>query len=273
MIIKRIVTLILLTVSFAINAQEDLVAREYFNTGEFEKALISYKKLYSNNSRNSNYLIQIIKIEQQLELYKDVETRLIEAIKEKSDPRLLVHLGYNYQLQNDTINANSYYKQAIATLDINTNNAYRVGPTFQKLSLLDQAITTYNKATQLKPTLNFNMQLSRIYGEQGDVEKMFTSYINLMQDSYAYQNTIKRNVSEFISEDGTNENNQFLRKILLKKSQQSQDLIWNEMLSWLFIQQKDYNKAFVQEKAIYKRELESLNRLVELGLIAQKQKE
>ena len=41
------------------------------------------------------------------------------------------------------------------------------------------------------------------------------------------------------------------------------------MLSWLFIQQKEYNKAFAQEKAIYKRQLESLDRIIELGLIAE----
>ncbi|MGB6267807.1 MAG: hypothetical protein WBF67_02250, partial [Olleya sp.] len=259
--------------SCAVHAQEDLVAREYFNNGEFEKALSSYKKLYSKNTRNTNYLIKIIKIEQQLELFKDAEVRLLEAIHKSAAPDLFVELGYNYQLQKDTINANSYYNQAIATLDDNANNAYRVGRTFENLSLLDQAITTYNKAMELKPTLNFNMQLARIYGEQGEVEKMFSSYIDFAEANPNYLDSIKRNVSEFISEDGTNESNIFLRKILLKKIQQSPNLMWNEMLSWLFIQQKEYNKAFAQEKAIYKRELESLDRITELGLIAENQKQ
>ena len=40
------------------------------------------------------------------------------------------------------------------------------------------------------------------------------------------------------------------------------------MLSWLFIQQKDYKKAFTQEKAIYKRQMESLDRVEELANIA-----
>ena len=273
MMIKRLLPLLLFTFSFALNAQEDLVAREYFSDGEFEKALISYKKLYIKKPGNSNYLLQIIKIEQQLERYKDAETRLLETLQKKETPDLLIELGYNYQLQNDTINAKNYYNQAIATLNENTSNAYRVGRTFETLSLLNQAITTYNKAMALKPTLNFNMQLAKIYGEQGEVEKMFVSYIDFVEDNSNYLNTIKRNVSEFISEDDSNENNIFLRKILLKKTQQSQDLMWNEMLSWLFIQQKDYNKAFIQEKAIYKRQLKSLRRMIELALIAENQKQ
>ncbi len=270
---KRFLILILFICSCTLYAQEDLVANEYFKSGQFEKALSSYKKLYSKNTRNSNYLIKIVKIEQQLELFNDAETRLLEAIQKKAVPNLLVELGYNYQLQNDTINANSYYKQAIATLDLNANNAYRVGRAFQDLSLLKQAITTYNKAMQLKPILNFNMQLARIYGEQGEVQKMFNSYINFAEANPNYLDSIKRYVSEFISEDSTNESNIFLRKILLKKIQQSPNLMWNEMLSWLFIQQKEYHKAFAQEKAIYKRQLESLDRIIELGLIAENQKQ
>ncbi len=273
MILKRYPLIILLLFSVILNAQEDLVAREYFINGEFEKALTSYKKLYNKNTNNTNYLLQLVKIEQQLELYKDAETRLLEVINTNNYPELLVELGYNYNLQNDSISANKYYNKAIATLDDNTNNAYRVGRTFENLSLLNQAITTYKKAMTLNPSLEFNMQLARIYGTQGEVEKMFESYIDLIETSDSYLNTIKRSISEFITDDASNENNIFLKKILLKKIQQTQDLKWNELLSWLFIQQKDYNKAFAQEKAIYKRQMQSLNRLVELGLIAENQKQ
>ena len=55
---------------------------------------------------------------------------------------------------------------------------------------------------------------------------------------------------------------------MLKKLQQEPNLIWNDLLSWLFIQQKEYKKAFLQEKAIYNRELLSLDRIEELALIA-----
>ena len=55
---------------------------------------------------------------------------------------------------------------------------------------------------------------------------------------------------------------------MLKKLQQEPNVIWNDLLSWLFIQQKEYKKAFLQEKAIYNRELLSLDRIEELALIA-----
>ncbi len=248
-------------------AQDDIVAREYFKNGEFEKALISYKSLAKKNKNNSSYVIQLIKTHQQLEQYAEAQTLIEDQLAKRAYGPYIIELGYNYALQKDTVNAKLNYDKAIQKIETNANYAYGVGRRFESLSLLDEAITTYKKAMELKPELNFNMQLARIYGEQGNIEKMFNSYINFSEVNESYINNIKREFSTFISENGTNENNVILRKILLKKIQTNPSLIWNEMLSWLFIQQKDYKKAFIQEKAIYKRELASLDRVEELALI------
>ncbi|MEM1003166.1 MAG: tetratricopeptide repeat protein, partial [Bacteroidota bacterium] len=61
---------------------------------------------------------------------------------------------------------------------------------------------------------------------------------------------------------------QILRKLLLKKIQEQPDLQWYELLSWLYVQEHQYGKSFVQEKAIYKRYPESLDRLFELASFA-----
>src|SRR5690606_17667126 len=238
-----------------------------------EKALLSYKKLYSKSPNNNTYLRQLVKSLQQLEKYPEAETLLLEQISRVNYPPLLIELGYNYQLQNDIIHAETYYESALKTIDQNPNFVFVIGKAFEDRSLLDQAITAYEKAMLLKPDLNFNVQLARIYGDQGNVEKMFESYLNFVELNDSYINTIKRAFSEFISENSDNKNNTMLKRILLKKIQTDQNLLWNEMLSWLFVQQKDYNKAFTQEKAIFFRQPESLDRIEELALIASADKE
>ncbi|WP_055436018.1 tetratricopeptide repeat protein [Lacinutrix algicola] len=260
---------------FCFNAfsQDDIVANEYFKKGEFEKALISYQKLYSKNKRKKIYLDQLVKTHQELEQYKEAESLILNYLAMVNFPPALVQLGYNYKLQNDTINANVSYDKALKELDARPNYAGMIGRAFESYSLLEQAIQTYERAMVAKPELNFNMQLARIYGEQGDIEKMFNSYINFSEINDVYINIIKREFSSFISENKENENNTILRKIILKKIQTDPDLKWNDMLSWLFIQQKDYKKAFTQEKAIYKREMESLYRVEELANIAYTQKQ
>jgi tetratricopeptide (TPR) repeat protein len=60
---------------------------------------------------------------------------------------------------------------------------------------------------------------------------------------------------------------------LLIKVQKNQDLFWNQMLSWFFVQQKEYGKAFIQEKAIYKREPDSFSNIVNLAELAIEEEE
>ena len=43
-----------------------MLAKDYFQKGEYEKALIEYENLYAKSSSNINYINQIISTHQQL---------------------------------------------------------------------------------------------------------------------------------------------------------------------------------------------------------------
>ena len=254
-------------------SQDDSNAKEYYKNGDFEKALHEYKELYAQSSSNINYITQIISTHQQLEQYDEAELFLVELMERINYPAFIVELGYNYQLKNDLENANSCYSKALASIDLNPNNVFSVARGFQGHSLLNDAIIAYEKAMILKPDYNFNLQLAQLYGEQGDIEKMFTSYVDFAESNPISLGNIKRAINDFISENSENENNVIFRRIILKKLQQEPNLLWNDLLSWLFIQQKDFKKAFAQERAIFNRQPESLLRIEELGAIASNENE
>ena len=133
------------------------------------------------------------------------------------------------------------------------NYGRSVGQAFEKYSLIEEAIATYTVAMEVFPDSDFSYQLAKLYGEQGNLEKMFDSYLTLIKKNRSYLGVAKQNFSQYISENSTEEGNVLLRKSLLRKLQKQPDVLYNELLSWLFVQQKDYKKAFLQEKAIYKR--------------------
>ena len=265
---RYILIILFLIVANAYAQNADIFAKDYFENGEYEKALIEYQKLFEQSPNNINYITQIVSSYQQLEQYDEAEKFLLKLIEKVNYADFFVELGYNFQLKNDLTMANNYYAKALSSLDINVNNVFNVSRSFQTHSLLNEALATYEKAMILKPDFNFKLQMAQIYGEQGDVEKMFVSYIDFVQNNPVVINNIKRAINDFISEDATSENNILLKKILLKKMQQEPNILWNNMLSWLFIQQRDFDKAFIQEKAIFNREPESLDRIVELANIA-----
>ena len=241
-------------------------ADSYFKDGEFEKALIIYQKLYDQNANSSKYLFQLIKTQQQLEQYEIVRKTLLQKVERIKNPVYLIELGYNYQLMDSTQLAEKYYNEAILKVDENPSFAYMIASQFEDHSLLDNAITTYKKAAELNPEFNFNIQLARIYGEQGDIENMFSNYIDYIETKPDFINTAKRAFSDFVSENKDNENNLILKKLLLKKIQLQPDEYWYDLLSWLFNQEKEFDKAFTQEKALYKRNPESLSRIIELAV-------
>jgi len=251
----------------AISQSDDALAKSYFDNGEFEKALISYQKLYNEKKNNLNHFFKIVEIHQQLEQYDIAELLLIEKITGRRDGQFIVELGYNYQLIGNQEEAENFYNQAIASIEVDPIFAYLVARRFEVHALIDKAAIVYEKAMELRPESNFHRQLAAIYGEQGKVDKMFNSYVNFIEISPTFIHQAKRLFSEYITENGDDENNGYLRKALLRKAQLQPNTLWNQLLSWLFIQQRDYSKAFAQERAIFKREPESLRGIMDLARI------
>ena len=249
-------------------AQNEALAKNYFEQGEYEKALAIYDKLYDKNPNRLDFFIALVEVNQQLENFTISEKLLQEKLNNRIvNPQLYVELGYNYSLQQKDSLARVNYDKAIDYTVENPNYSYTVGKAFSKYSLLDYAIATYEKAMENDFNRNFSIQLARIYGEQGKLEKMFSSYIDLIEETPTYKSSATRNFSNFIKEDPTANANVALRKELLKRLQSNTDILYNDLLSWLFIQQKEFKKAFTQEKAIYKRTGEDLSGIANLVLI------
>ena len=262
--------LIFLFIIGSLQSQEDFLAKQYFNNGEFDKAVIYYEKLVQKTPRRTDYSEGLVACYQQLERYDDAEVFLLDKIKQPfAFPTFFIELGYNYTLKQQPEKAEEFYQKAINKIEENPNFGYAIGYRFQKYALLDQAISAYTKAMALKPELNYDFQLARIYGEKGEIEKMYQSYLRLIYEGKTSRANVLRNLDDFITQDPSNENNSKLRKTLLLNAQRNPDILWNELLSWLFIQQHQYKYAFSQERAIYKRTGESsLDRLSNLGAIA-----
>jgi len=269
-IVKMRLVVIFLLMTFISFGQSEQLANNYAQQGQYEKALSIYKKLYSRNPQRINFLLGIVEAHQQLEQFDQAERILKKRIeKNPQNAQLQIELGHHYELLGDSELANTYYDQAIEVFQKHTrNHAFSLAQVFEKYGLLDQATIIYQKGMENNPRANYNVQLAKIYGEQGKLEKMFDSYVSLVQKQPNYINIVQRNFSDYIAEDPKHEANVIFKKLLIKRLQQNPDILYNEMLSWLFIQEKQFKKAFVHEKAIYKRNAVGPQGIIELARIA-----
>lgn len=238
----------------SIFAQSAKLADNYVDQGEYEKAKSIYQDLLEKVPNNLRYTKQLTKVYQELEEYKAAEKLLLKNEKQtKFYPNLLVEIGYNYQLMQDRKKAENFYAQAIKKVKNKPNYAYVVGNAFQDYNLLEQAVKVYEVGLENSANTNFTVQLARIYGEQGKLAKMFATYIDLIQEKPEYYYSVNRNFSQYITEDPSNEANVELRKLLLQKNQKQPKVLYNQLLAWLFTQQNDFKKAYIQQKAIFMR--------------------
>ena len=265
---KHLILYIVLLSSVFVFSQNEQLAQYYFDKGDFEKAKISYKELLESVPQNQQYFLRTIDCYQQLQQFDVAEKEITNRLKQYKQANLLVELGYNFQLQKNDAKAKEYYNQAIDAINLNAYEVYSVSQSFEKKVLLDYALKSYETAELKMANLNFNYQKGLLYGQLGDMEKMVDTFLD---EAYAApQNSImiQNQMSRFMTDEGDTSFSDLLRKALVVRVQKSQDLFWNHYLSWYYVQQKEFSKAFIQEKSIYKRNPESLSNIINLAQLS-----
>ena len=265
---KFIVVLFFFMVSIGFS-QSSQLAHNYFYKGEYDKALELFKELYGKNEVRQDYFKKLLSCYQLTEKF-DKANALLKSHREKfpTQVNVIIELGYNLQLQGDKESAMSYYKKALQVLEEKPFSGYLIGRTFQENHLLEEALKAYKRAMEIDPKLNYDSYIASIYAEKAEIENMFDSYLNMIDKNENAYGTVQRYVGKFITDDSGEKNNILFRKLILKRLQKNPKNSWNKLLSWLYAQQKDYDKALIQEIALYKREAKNLIRLESLGAIA-----
>lgn len=261
--------LLISTFSFAQKDNSYILAENYFRNGEYQKAVTLYAKLVDKSPYNSSYLSKLLGSYQELNQYDIAEKLLIDKLNKKPSLTFLnVFLGYNYERQEKIDIATKYYNVAISSIKSKSNYGAKIANLFKKYNKLDYAIEAYTAVTNKNKNANYSFQIAQIYGEKGDFEYMFEAYISYVDKNEKFLNNVKRYTSKYITDDSENDNNILFKKALLRKSASNPKNVWNDLLAWLFTNQKQYGKALIQHKALFKRNADYLSGISDLGAVA-----
>lgn len=246
------------------------IATHYLDQGEYVKAEAAFKELYHTDKYSMAYLEGYVKSLQEQEKLDEARELLFEFDKNVSGyPGLKVKIGYNYALQNQPAVADTYYQKALEQIRTHPVFTQKIASDFRKHNLLDFAVKAYKAGLKERFNPSYAVELAQIYGELGELDNMFTTFLDLIERDPGYYYSVNRYFSQYISTDPEDEANQILRTALLKRVQSNPDVLYNHMLSWLYTRQHDFQKAFIQEKAVYNRsENRSLTRIIQLAKTA-----
>ena len=265
---KKLFLFLFLSFSFFAFAQNEQLAQYYYEKGDFEKAKLSYEELLENVPQNTQYFLRVVDCYQQLQQYDTAEKALQERIDKYHQGHIIVELGYNYQLQKKDAKAKEYYEQALEKIQKSPNEVFAIATAFEKKVLLDYALQSYDLASNKLSDYSFNYQKGLLYGQLGKTTEMIAMFLDEAEAHPENSVLIQSQFMRFMTDASDISFSDDLRKALIVRVQKSQDLFWNHYLSWFYVQGKEFGKAFVQEKAIYKRVPESLSNIINLAQLA-----
>ena len=270
---KKLLLIVSLFSFLMVSSQNEQLAQNYFDKGEFDKAIVIYQDLVKKQPNNYLFFQKEIACYQQLVQFEKAEISIKNRIEKTRQPNLYIELGYNFQLQRNNEKANKNYQIALDKIKENPNYVYAIARDFELKSLLEQAIEAYKLGTIGNANANFDYQVALLQGQIGKMDLMIDTLVD-----YAYLfptnlALVQSQLTRFMFEDAQKNFSESLKKSLLVRTQKNQDIFWNQFMSWFFIQQKEYGKAFIQEKAIFKRNPDNFYSIINLANLALDEKE
>ncbi len=270
----RIILILLFSFSLScLFAQESKLAQQYFSSGEYEKAATMYSKLYEKNNGNDYYFNRYIESLINLERYDECEKAIKKQLKKNpKQVQLYVTYGNVFERQYKDVEAKEQYEKAIKKLTPDRYITIKLANAFVSLTKYDLATQAYEKGAELLKDKNvFAYNLGDLYRRKGDTNLMIENYLNSLADNPSRVNSLKTMFQRYLKED---EDYDELQTQLYDKIQENTDILeYTELLTWVFIQKKDYRNAFRQVKALDKRLDENGGRVYKLAEIAANDKD
>jgi len=274
---NKIIYLFLVICSFSFkqhiaqnNSTNEQLAQQFFDQRDFEKANVYYEKLYDKNPINfySNYLRCLIKIGDKKKAEKVIKKQL------KLKPEALetyIDLGVFYASENEVKKSEEQFEKAIKELSSDYNQLINLVAAFRNAKLYDYAILTYERGAKLNNmAYPYYYEKAEVYKEKGDLKGMINEYLEALDFRESELQSVQTHLQNNLGYDDVNGgfNNPVLKQELQKRIQNDPSkIIFSEFLIFIQLQQKDFEGALIQSKALDKRLKEDGFRLMELGKI------
>lgn len=254
-------------------AQTDQVAlaKQYFQKQEYEKANALFEKLSGNNQVFATVYPDYLKSLVAVKDFKEAEKLVKKAIKKNPDQiAYQVDLGQVYQESGRSEQAGKHFNKVVDQLA--ARDVLAAATAFEQQGLLDFAEKAYLQGRKLsKNEFEYTGQLMQLYAVQRQSEKLISEILSLAQN-----NPNQLALAQNMLQNTLKEEKEFdvLEKSLISNLQKYPDqLVYSELLIWLYTQRKDFFSALMQARSLDKRTKGGGTRLMELGAIALKNKD
>lgn len=235
-------------------AQSDdvLLARQYAAAGEKDKASQLYQKLYKQDNETyfKPYCYSLIGLKK-LDEAENLAKKMIK--KHSGNVDYTIMLGNIYTEKGDALKANAVYKDILKNLPADEGQISMIANQLYQAGNTDYTIKAFLQGRAiLHNDQLFSMPLISIYRFRREKMQMATEYLNILTANPDYLYQAQNNIASQFEGPADYEN---FKGLLLDKIQKNpQAIVFTQLLTWQYLQQKEYELALNQVIALSRRQ-------------------
>ena len=214
-----------------------------------------YEALYQR-APNKFYYQMLYRSYLELEQYKDAERLAERRIRQyPNELYLYVDHGRVYERKGDNRKAAKIYESAVDKVGYDTKQITELTQAFETAGHPEYAIKTYLVARKkMRNEYVFVNELATLYERAGNYEAMMQEYFELLDKMPNMIGSIQIALQRVLNETSNPKIAEGLRKALVERVQEHpENKHYLDMMIWFSLQQKDFEFAMLQAKAVDKR--------------------
>ena len=268
---KKIFTILFfisVTKIFAQSGIDQQLAQQFLDNHEYDKAIVYYEKLYDKNQQV--FYLPYYKCLLATRDFKKAEKVVKKQIKNAPEAlQYYIDLAQVYKADSNIVKTNEQYNRAIKELSGDIDQTLQLGKAFMAVKEYDFALEVYKKGRrQNSKTYPFFYEVADVYKAKGDMKAMINEYLDVIEYRETELTAVQMQLQMSLGYDDEKGgfNNPILKQELQKRLQQNPDKqVFSEFYIFILLQQKDFEGAYIQAKAMDKRKKEDGYRIMELG--------
>lgn len=271
--LTNLIAILFTTLALAQDLSEIQLADQYIQQGESEKAFTLYEKLQKDYKNipliHEKYFQLMLTTGRFDEALKYVET----AIKRyPSNLYYQIDKGIVFLQSNNKTEARKYFDKLIFEM---SDDPFKVRVASQHLTKYQQyelAIELYQQSRKkTNDPLAYSLQVASLYRLLNKKQEMIDEYLNYVLQNPNNIRSVENIFQNILQED---EDLELFENMMYDKVQKNpNNQVYNDLLIWVSLQRKNFYSAFIQARAIDKRNKLGGNELIEIGRIAMENKD
>ncbi len=272
--IRWVSSLTLLLVLASTYAQEDKLANRYYEQGNYEKAIEIYLDVYKKNPSPFFYQ-RITNSYVAIEAYNDAISFVKKDIRKRRGASTLqqVDLIFLHRKNEDPKGEKKHIDQLMDYVKEQPGRVQTVARLLGDKGLFDVALQAFETAEKANPNMRLTYQKAQIYAELGNLDKMYDSYIELIEESPGYLPTVKSLFSRSLSKDPNDAQNEYVKASLIKRIQKDGNENLAQVLIHVFMHEENFSGALRQAIARDRRRGGDESDILRLGKISAEKKD